>query len=175
MIVFNKYILWSQSFSPTEDDTIIIDGEQVKGEIRQYAFEFLSIGLNPIIEGEMHTWKKIEVNNQKCELKIKTHERTSPSLSFYLDNFQNLLLKSHYEDMDSAGRHIAFIFCIPLSLLSEAGDILNDASSIISRKCNKNDLEYINKIKLQNKQINYLYLILVITISAALWYLMKNH
>lgn len=172
---FYKYILWSQSNSPTVDDYILIDGVEVKNEVRQKAFEFLSISLNPVIEGKRHIWKEIKIGNKIKKIKSKTGEEISPSLSFYTDNFHNLLIKSHYESLDNAGRHIAFMFCVSMAFIDNASAILQEASSEIQRECKKSDLHFIEKELKVKKRFNYIYLILIIIIlTIILWQMTKN-
>lgn len=174
---FDKYILWSQSDAPTVDDYVLIDGMQVNGDMRQQAFEFLSISLNPVIKGKRHIWKETKIDDKINKFKSKTGEVTSQSLSFYTDNFQNVLIKSHYESVDLAGRHIAFMFCVSPSYINNVSTILKDASSEIQRECNISDLHFIEKeLKLKKKKCNYVNIILFIIILAAIiWLIVKNY
>ena len=174
---FDKYILWSQSDAPTVDDYVLIDGMQVNGDMRQQAFEFLSISLNPVIKGKRHIWKEAKIDDKINKFKSKTGEVTSPSLSFYTDNFQNVLIKSHYESVDLAGRHIAFMFCVSPSYSNNVSTILKEASSEIQRVCKISDLHFIEKeLNLKKKKCNYVNIILfIIFLTAIIWLIVKNY
>lgn len=164
MIHFNQYILWCQSESSKTDDYLLIDGENVKDERRQEAFQLLSVFMNPLFNGKRHIWREYQIGSHLQKFQSETGEETSSALCIYTDNYHHLLIKSHYETLDEVGRRIVYMFCSSSDSLDKAIHTLQEASSAIGKECRVADLhfmEYIEKDYLKQKnfqQINKLIL-----------------
>lgn len=163
-----NYILWRQGDSPTADDVIQIDGENVRDTESQEVFNFLITGLNPVIDGKPHIWRKKDIKGKLKKFESETGETPSPFISIYTDNFspRHLLIKSHYNNVDNVGRRIPFLFCTIIHSSSDFKDIvklLQDASNKINMECNIADLHFIEKeLKIKKNNI-YKFFILVIS------------
>lgn len=155
---FEKYILWSQGDTRAADSLFIKDGESIGEKESDEFFSYIST-----VNGS-YKWHQMEDSIKKIEFA----DEISPSFKLYMNKLGDLLITSHFTDVDDAGRKIVYAFCSKGCNFQQAAERLKEASGVIGRSCNSADiklLERLHFIKKKKREILIIIFILIILIT----------
>lgn len=159
------YILWYQSESAISDDVLIIDGKPAQGKERVEAFSFMSLATT---KDSTHFWRQKFQNIDTLKKKTKVSPLT-PTINIYIDNQNNILVKSHYINKDEAGRRIVFAFCTKEMSMKDLCSLLEETSQKNGRSVNPSDIEFLQSLSFESA-LNYKrYIIYFLILILALW------
>lgn len=165
---FGKYILWCQSAVPTDEDTLTVDGMQPSGAARSEAFAFLNTGNFSVVNGKKHIWRSVVMKWFAGKI-----AGVSPSFALYWDCAANLLVRSHFLDVDNSGRPIVYMCCLKCSHVSNAGEMLRQAADSVGRECNPADVEMTEYVVSRFRKLKYMLYGLATIIAIAVAVVLK--
>ena len=169
MANFSEYILWTQSFSTTGEDILLVDGNKLSSAEGEEYFSYMSLMSNDIDP----KWKPLFEND------INYHDKSKIALSRSFSIYQNsegcTLVKSLFLDQDETGRKIAYLFCCHTLNLKDVIIILMNVAVSVNRSLNTSDLSMIATLRYK-KCIPYIGLLVIFVISLivfVLWTMLK--
>lgn len=136
-MIFKEYILWSQGDTRAADSPIIIDGVRVREREGNEAFSYIST-VNGICK-----WVQFPESDVKNGDEFV--DEVSPSFKVFLNNKKDLLITSHFTDVDDAARRIVYAFCSKGPDFQKAADRLKEAADLIGRTCNSADIKLLER------------------------------
>ena len=122
--------MWSQGDTRASESPIIIDGERVGEREGNEAFSYIST-VNGICK-----WTQVEEN--KIKKNVEPADEVSPSFKVFLNKHKDLLITSHFTDVDDAARRIVYAFC-------SKGLDFQKAADLIGRSCNTADIKLLER------------------------------
>jgi len=143
-MIFKQYILWSQGDTRAAESPIIIDGERVEEREGNEAFSYIST-VNGICK-----WTQVTEGNIKKGLEFANE--ISPSFKLFLNKQRDLLITSHFTDVDDAARRIVYAFCSKGNDFQKAAERLKEAANLIGRKCNSADIKLLERLHIKKKK-----------------------
>lgn len=141
---FKEYILWSQGDTRTAESPIIIDGERVGERESHESFSYIST-VNGIC-------KWIQIEEDIIKKGVEFANEISPSFKLFLNKQHDLLITSHFTDVDDAGRRIVYAFCSRGYDFQRAAERLKEASGLIGRMCNSADIKLLERLHIKKKK-----------------------
>jgi len=156
-MIFKEYILWSQGDTRAADSPIIIDGERVGEREGNEAFSYIST-VNGICK-----WTQVPEGNIKKGVEFA--DEISPSFKLFLNKQRDLLITSHFTDVDDAARRIVYAFCSKGRDFQKAAERLQEAADLIGRTCNSADIKLLERLHIITKKKSKTLMIVLILLA----------
>ncbi len=197
-----KTIIWFQGESSTTKDVLLIDGKEPEcPSERENAFNFLINGRinNHLLRKKLKN-KAIEIVNKvpkEVKLSLIQHEwylylndfekkkkdaqkkgvEISPSLLCYEDINKNILIRSHFINLDDSGRRIVYSFCARSSKMEETCKLLKSIANDVGKNCNEKDFDFLIKLEQLKKKsiiIFRVHICLLIILAIVMIWIINN-
>ena len=166
-MIFKEYILWSQGDTRAADSPIIIDGERVGEREGNEAFSYIST-VNGICK-----WTQVPEGNIKKGVEFA--DEISPSFKLFLNKQRDLLITSHFTDVDDAGRRIVYAFCSKGDDFQKAAERLQEASGLIGRTCNTADIKALERLRIKKKSKTLIIVLILLALMMILTIILLYH